>query len=122
MIRFLFSLLFAVACSAPVDPVGSTLAAPWGELNLPVADGKVEEATGEMLHVLYESEKAQFTAEIDRYRASLVRQGWTAGAETGLGKLVSIEFEHPEKDHGLNLIVATQGARIDVSIFLRKAE
>jgi len=109
-----------VGCGTAKDPIGSTLEGPWAELNLPVADGQVEEVTDELAHFRYEGEQVSLQVEARRFRSALVGAGWSQSGQSSLGELQSEQFERSDRDYGLNLVVNEKGRRVDVTLFVRR--
>ncbi len=112
-----FSMLLLtvlLACVGP-DPVGSSLQAPWGALNLPIADGVVEEVSAADLHVVYDDGNESSVNRLGiRFGSALERAGWKLLGSRSAGPMTELTYSKSEAE--LRLILSQNGKRVDVQV------
>ena len=110
-------LLLAIACGSK-DPIGSSLQAPWGALNLPIADGVVEEVTVDELHVVFkDSDVNSVDAAAVKFGEALEQHGWEMLDARRVGPMTEVSLS--KGDRQLRMILSSSGKRVDIQLEFR---
>ncbi len=96
----------------PDPPPTAGLAAPWGEMALPIGEGVVEASGSDELHVRYEGKPA--AEALSKWHESLVEAGWAAGDPVHVTGITLVTFT--QDGESLDLTVASKGPRTDVVV------